>query len=52
MIYEFFDCSTSVFNLNDKMFGLVRYRNFSFIVSELVQVTPDNSRAMSALTLK
>ena len=24
--------------------------NFSFIVSELVQVNPDNSRAMSALT--
>ena len=24
--------------------------NFSFIVSELVQVNPDNSRAMSVLT--
>ena len=28
----------------------MRYWNFSFIVSELVQVNPDNSRAMSALT--
>ena len=25
-------------------------QNFKFIVSELVQVNPDNSRAMSALT--
>ena len=25
-------------------------KNFVFIVSELVQVNPDNSRAMSALT--
>ena len=41
--------------MNSKFFntalgGLVRYWNFSFIVSELVQVNPDNSRAMSALT--
>ena len=28
--------------------GLIE--NFEFIVSELVQVNPDNSRAMSALT--
>ena len=28
----------------------VRYWNFEFIVSERVQVNPDNSRAMSALT--
>ena len=28
----------------------MRYWNFSFIVSELVQVNPDNLRAMSALT--
>ena len=32
--------------------GLVRYWNFSFIVSELVQVNSDNSGAMSALTCK
>ena len=25
-------------------------KNFGFIVSELVQINPDNSRAMSALT--
>ena len=28
----------------------VVFKNFEFIVSELVQVNPDNSRAMSALT--
>ena len=28
----------------------MRYWNFSFIVSEQVQVNPDNSEAMSALT--
>lgn len=26
--------------------SLVRYRNFSFVVSELVQVNPDNSLAV------
>ena len=48
----------SVFNLNNKNVNarnfqyqsLVRYRNFSLIVSKLMQVNPDNSRAMSALT--
>ena len=30
--------------------GNVRYWNFSFIVSERVQVNPDNSRAMNVLT--
>ena len=30
--------------------ALCGIKNFSFIVGELVQVNPDNSRAMSALT--
>ena len=36
--------------VNTALGGLVRYWNFSFIVSELVQVNPDNSRATSVLT--
>ena len=35
---------------NTALGGLVRYRNFSFTVSELEQVNPDNLPAMSALT--
>ena len=41
-----FTCTSSL-TMNEKF----QYRtSFSFIVSELVQVNPDNSRAMSALT--
>ena len=46
-----FTCTSSL-TMNSKFSpgGLVRYLNFSFTVSELVHVNPDNSRAMSALT--
>ena len=37
---------------NTVLCGLMQYWKFSFIVSELVQVNPDNSRAMSAPTFR
>ena len=40
-----FTCTSSL-TMNEKF----QYEKFEFIVSERVQVNPDNSRAMSALT--
>ena len=49
-----FTCTSSL-TMNEKFQYRTRkascsIENFEFIVSELVQVNPDNSRAMSALT--
>ena len=47
-----FTCTSSL-TMNEKfqyVLGLGLLKNFEFIVSEQVQVNPDNSRAMSALT--
>ena len=41
-----FTCTSSL-TMNEAECGI---ENFEFIVSERVQVNPDNSRAMSALT--
>ena len=42
-LHEFTNNELEIFNT--ALGGLVRYWNFSFIVSELVQVNPDNSLA-------
>ena len=44
-----FTCTSSL-TMNEKFQYYTILKNFEFIVSELVQVNPDNSRAMSALT--
>ena len=50
-LYSFTNIELEIFNTALGKASIMRYWNFSFIVSELVQVNPVNSRAMSVLTL-